>query len=130
MLPVCSIIQGAKTLSASLWDFLILQRCDGHHIHAVLALVGIGGGAGQNHQKGGLFHFFRIDLISDRLQRMRTFLNEPVSTELDLYKAVASVAQVDNSVALLALFGAEMIHAAVQCFRVDAQIADAERFKE
>ena len=61
---------------------------------------------------------------------MRTYINEPVSTTLAINKAVASVAQVDNSVALQALFGAEMIHAAVQCFRVDAQIADAERFKE
>ncbi len=81
-------------------------------------------------RKEGSFIFCCIDLISDNLQRMRTFLNEPVSAELDLYKAIASVAQVDNGVALQALFGTEMIHTAVQCFRVDAQIADAKRFKE
>ena len=61
---------------------------------------------------------------------MSAFLNELIAAELDLYKTVTAVTQVDNGVTLQALFGAKMVYASVQRLRLDTQIADTKRLKK
>ena len=58
-----------------------------------------GSDAGQNHQKGGFLHFGRINLSGQRLEIVRSFVNEFVPSDLDLDESVGSDSQMDDGVA-------------------------------
>ena len=61
---------------------------------------------------------------------MCAFFDQLVYSEPDLDQAIAAVAQMSYRIALQALFGAEMVYAAIQCLRINAEVANTKRFKQ
>ena len=92
--------------------------------------VGVVADGRQDHLEGRGLHPGRVENAGERVEGGRPLFDERVPAELDLDEAARAVPKMDDRVAFQSVPVQEVRDRSAERIRVDAQVADGQRFEE
>ena len=92
----------------------VFQTSNGNYEYAIFSSIGIIASTCKHHHEGGLIHLFCIYFFLKSQQIGSTFIDEPVTTQLNLNKSVFSITEMYHGVTFQPVLVAIMIYIAIQ----------------
>lgn len=108
----------------------VFQTSNGNYEYAIFSSIGIIASTCKHHHEGGLIHLFCIYFSHKSQQIGCTFIDEPVTSQLNLNKSVFSITEMYHGVTFQPVLVSIMIHRTIQRICKYPQVTDTQGLKE